>query len=129
MYAAKHAHAGFMVYDPAVDRHSPRRLALLGRLRRALVGDELVLHFQPKADLRSGRVLGVEALVRWRHPGGGAARARGVHPTRRKALGCDTAQGHLLGRPMAATDLERWLDEGAAGGARTLDARSGVLRS
>jgi diguanylate cyclase (GGDEF)-like protein len=50
MYAAKHAHAGFMVYDPTVDQHSPRRLALLGRLRRALEGDELVLHYQPKAD-------------------------------------------------------------------------------
>jgi diguanylate cyclase len=68
MYAAKHAHAGFMVYDPAVDQHSPRRLALLGGLRRALETDELVLHYQPKADLRSGRILGVEALVRWQHP-------------------------------------------------------------
>jgi diguanylate cyclase (GGDEF)-like protein len=68
MYAAKHAHAGFMVYDPAIDQHSPRRLALLGGLRRALERDELVLHYQPKADLRTGQVLGVEALVRWRHP-------------------------------------------------------------
>jgi diguanylate cyclase len=68
MYAAKHAHAGFMVYDPTVDQHSPRRLALLGGLRRALERDELLLHYQPKADVQSGRVLGAEALVRWRHP-------------------------------------------------------------
>ena len=68
MYAAKHAHAGFMVYDPTVDQHSPRRLALLGGLRRALERDELLLHYQPKADVQSGRVLGAEALVRWQHP-------------------------------------------------------------
>ncbi len=58
MYAAKQAHIGFMVYDPAVDQHSPRRLALLGGLRRALEHDELVLHYQPKADLQTGQILG-----------------------------------------------------------------------
>ena len=68
MYAAKQTHAGFVVYDPAVDQHSPRRLALLGGLRGALERDELVLHYQPKADLHSGQALGAEALVRWQHP-------------------------------------------------------------
>jgi diguanylate cyclase (GGDEF)-like protein len=68
MYVAKHAHLRFLVYDPAVDQHSPRRLALLGGLRRALERDELVLHYQPKADLRSGEIRSVEALVRWQHP-------------------------------------------------------------
>jgi predicted signal transduction protein with EAL and GGDEF domain len=68
IYAAKQTHAGFVIYDASVDQHSPRRLALLGGLRHALERDELVLHYQPKADLRSGRVLGVEALVRWQHP-------------------------------------------------------------
>jgi diguanylate cyclase (GGDEF)-like protein len=68
MYVAKQAHLRFLVYDPAVDQHSPRRLALLGGLRRALELDELVLHYQPKADLRSGEIRSVEALVRWQHP-------------------------------------------------------------
>jgi diguanylate cyclase (GGDEF)-like protein len=56
------------VYDSARDRNSTTRLALLGELRRALELDELELHYQPKADLATGRVVGVEALVRWRHP-------------------------------------------------------------
>jgi predicted signal transduction protein with EAL and GGDEF domain len=96
MYAAKQAHAGFMVYDPAVDQHSPRRLALLGGLRRALERDELVLHYQPKADLSSGQVLGVEALVRWQHPDHGllgpgefiplAERTGLIHPLTRWVL-------------------------------------------
>jgi diguanylate cyclase (GGDEF)-like protein/PAS domain S-box-containing protein len=68
MYAAKATHAGYIVYDPSLDQHNPRRLGLLGQLRRALAAGELVIYYQPKADVRSRRILGVEALVRWQHP-------------------------------------------------------------
>jgi diguanylate cyclase (GGDEF)-like protein len=68
MYAAKQNHAGFMLFDHAQDQHSRRRLALLGELRRAIEGHQLLLHYQPKVDAHNGRVLGVEALVRWDHP-------------------------------------------------------------
>jgi diguanylate cyclase (GGDEF)-like protein len=68
MYVAKDTHAGYVLFDPKHDRHSPRRLALLGELRQAISHAELVLHYQPKVDAHTGQVLGVEALVRWRHP-------------------------------------------------------------
>src|SRR6266511_5808123 len=68
MYVAKDSHAGFVVFDATQDQHSPRRLALLGELRRALDHEQLVLHYQPKVDTRTGQLLGVEALVRWQHP-------------------------------------------------------------
>jgi diguanylate cyclase (GGDEF)-like protein len=68
MYVAKDTHAGFMLFDPALDQHSPRRLALLGELRRAIDNRQLVLHYQPKVDAHTGQLLGVEALVRWQHP-------------------------------------------------------------
>jgi diguanylate cyclase len=71
MYAAKDTHAGFVLFDPTLDRHSPRKLALLGELRRAIEQGQLVLHYQPKVDAHSGMLLGVEALVRWQHPAHG----------------------------------------------------------
>jgi diguanylate cyclase (GGDEF)-like protein len=68
MYVAKETHAGFVLFDPSLDQHNPRKLALLGELRRAIEHDQLVLHYQPKVDAHTGQVLGVEALVRWQHP-------------------------------------------------------------
>jgi diguanylate cyclase len=68
MYTAKESHAGFVLFDPRQDQHSPKRLALLGELRRALEQRQLLLHYQPKVDAHTGQVLGVEALVRWQHP-------------------------------------------------------------
>jgi diguanylate cyclase (GGDEF)-like protein len=68
MYASKATQAGVTVYDAQHDAHSPARLAMLGELRRAIDTGRLVLHYQPKADIRTGAVIGVEALVRWPHP-------------------------------------------------------------
>ncbi|MGI8707596.1 MAG: putative bifunctional diguanylate cyclase/phosphodiesterase [Actinomycetota bacterium] len=68
MYVAKESHAGFGIYDPAQDRHTPGRLLLVGELRQAIDNDGLELHYQPKIGLDTGRVVGVEALVRWQHP-------------------------------------------------------------
>lgn len=68
MYDAKRSGAGVRVYDPVLDTNTPERLALLGDFGRALVEDQLRLHYQPKYDLRQGRITGFEALVRWEHP-------------------------------------------------------------
>ena len=66
--AARNTGDGYAIYSGTPDAESPRQLALLGELRRAIASDELVLHYQPKIDLRTGVVVGTEALVRWRHP-------------------------------------------------------------
>jgi EAL domain-containing protein (putative c-di-GMP-specific phosphodiesterase class I) len=68
MYRAKEAHTGVEAYDARDDHHNLGRLAMAGELRLALDRQELVLHYQPKLDLQTGRVEQVEALVRWRHP-------------------------------------------------------------
>ena len=74
MYAAKRNKAGFAIYDPHYDTSQQEHLSLLGELRRALERNELVVFYQPKVDLATGRTKGVEALVRWMHP------ARGIVP-------------------------------------------------
>lgn len=68
MYVAKRTSSGYAFYDAEGDRHSLDRLALKGELRHAINHDELVLYYQPKIDFGSGRISGVEALVRWQHP-------------------------------------------------------------
>ncbi|HET8653743.1 MAG TPA: EAL domain-containing protein [Gaiellaceae bacterium] len=68
MYVAKEHPAGCEVYARERDDYSPDRLTLLTELRRAIDRNQLVLHYQPKADLRTGEIKGVEALVRWEHP-------------------------------------------------------------
>jgi diguanylate cyclase (GGDEF)-like protein len=68
MYEAKRGRLGHAVYASEGDHHSRDRLELAGEMRHALANDELTLHYQPVADLGTGKVLGVEALVRWRHP-------------------------------------------------------------
>jgi diguanylate cyclase (GGDEF)-like protein/PAS domain S-box-containing protein len=68
MYNAKRGTPVFTVYAAEHDRSSVRRLTLLGELRRAIDLDELVVYFQPTIDLRSGRAVRAEALVRWQHP-------------------------------------------------------------
>jgi len=56
-----------VVYSPEHEPHDPTRLALLGELRRALEGNELQVHYQPKVDLKTHSVVGAEALLRWPH--------------------------------------------------------------
>jgi len=68
MRHTKYERSGFGIYDSRHDPYSLRRLRLLGELRRAIKQQELVLHYQPRIDVASGRTTGVEALVRWLHP-------------------------------------------------------------
>ncbi|MBI3805349.1 MAG: EAL domain-containing protein [Nitrospirae bacterium] len=68
MYMAKQRGRSHLLYDAQYDPHSHRRLALMGELRNAIDQEQLRLHFQPKIDLKTQRVIGVEALVRWQHP-------------------------------------------------------------
>ena len=72
MYVAKRAKGGFAFYDTQHDPHTPKRLRLIADLRNAIERHELTLAYQPKVNLASGAVIGVEALARWLHPEFGA---------------------------------------------------------
>ena len=69
MYRAKEqGRNAFQFYSAQMNVHSIERLTLESSLRRALERNELVLHYQPRIEIRGGRITGVEALVRWQHP-------------------------------------------------------------
>jgi diguanylate cyclase (GGDEF)-like protein/PAS domain S-box-containing protein len=68
MYLAKRTGSGHAVFDAAQENATARQLALLADMRQCVAREELVLHYQPTVDLRTGKICGVEAVVRWQHP-------------------------------------------------------------
>lgn len=73
LYEAKRAgRARVQAFNSDIHRRVLRRIELETEIRRALREDEFALHYQPQVDLISGRVVGVEALLRWQHPTLGA---------------------------------------------------------
>ena len=67
MYGAKGARSGWQLYQSS-NADSPKRISRLAELRTALDTGQLLLHYQPKLDLRTNAITGFEALVRWQHP-------------------------------------------------------------
>lgn len=70
MYLAKeNGKNSYRFYDPQQQRQASKQLTLETELQHALEREQLLLHYQAKLDLRSERIVGVEALLRWKHPG------------------------------------------------------------
>ncbi len=70
-YSKQNGGNTFAFYSPEMNAAAVERLMLKSKLRRALERDELEIRYQPKVDLRDGRIIGAEALLRWRLPGHG----------------------------------------------------------
>ncbi len=68
MYTSKRGKLGYTVYSPDEARDARSGLQSLEQLRVALETDQLIVHYQPKLELSTGRVVGAEALIRWAHP-------------------------------------------------------------
>jgi diguanylate cyclase (GGDEF)-like protein len=110
MYLAKEARTGAELYSTDRDQYSPERLQLIGELRRGLEQGELVVYYQPKIDVATGRAGSVEALVRWRHPDRGL-----LAPDQFVPLAEHTGQIRALTRHVlneALSQCRSWLDQG-----------------
>jgi diguanylate cyclase (GGDEF)-like protein len=67
-HVKKSGRSNMAFFEPDMSTFFPKRLALENELRAALEKNELVLHYQPKVDMSTGAIMGMEALVRWEHP-------------------------------------------------------------
>ncbi len=88
------------------------RVTLTAELREALKHDQLVLYFQPQVEVRSGIIVGVEALVRWRHPTRGVLEPAEFFPVVEQT-GTVMALGHWV-FDHAFRQMRQWRDEGIA---------------
>lgn len=68
MYRAKRMASGCAVYQAEFNLLTPERLGLMAELRDAIEQNQILLHFQPQVETKTGRIVGTEALVRWQHP-------------------------------------------------------------
>jgi diguanylate cyclase (GGDEF)-like protein len=68
MYRAKRNSTGYAFYEPGMEASLSAQVQLENALRRALEREELTVYYQPKADARTGQLVGSEALLRWLHP-------------------------------------------------------------
>jgi EAL domain-containing protein (putative c-di-GMP-specific phosphodiesterase class I) len=106
MYRAKRQHVGYLFYttegagDGALET-TRASMRLLDQLRTAVEKRELSVHYQPKVDLRSGAIVGVEALVRWDHPEHGLMQPEHFLPV---------VQQNGLMHPMTMVVLDEALD-------------------
>src|SRR5437868_13441205 len=128
MYRAKeHGRSNFQVYTSEMNERVNDRLALEHALRRALEKNEFMLHYQQKVDLRSGTIIGAEALVRWLHPDWGL-----VRPARFIPIAEETGLIVRLGEWViheACRQTRAWLDAGLQPGVVSVNLSARQFRA
>lgn len=110
MYRAKKTNSGFQFFEPSMEQSISEHVRMEGDLRRAMDRGELDLYFQPQSRVASNRIIGAEALIRWRHPQRGM-----VSPAEFIPLAEETGLIISIGEWVlrrACQQMKVWLDEG-----------------
>ncbi len=110
MYVAKDTSLGYAFYDASVDSRAATHLGLIGDLRHAIADQELLLHYQPKIAVRSGRVVGVEALTRWQHASRGLVMPSEFIPVAQETSLIKELTLHVINE--VGRQWRAWADEG-----------------
>jgi diguanylate cyclase (GGDEF)-like protein len=114
MYQAKQSGgSGYQFYRPDLNTDALRRIGLGVALQRAIREEQLELHYQPQLDVQTGQVIGVEALVRWRHPERGLVPPDQFVPLAEE-LGLMVPMGDWI-LEEACCQLKKWQDMGIHG--------------
>src|SRR5205814_6859219 len=123
----EHGRNNFQFYTSEMNERVNERLALENALRRALERQEFMLHYQSKVDLKTGSIIGAEALVRWSHPEWGL-----VRPARFIPIAEETGLIVQLGEWVtheAARQTRAWLDAGLKPGVVSVNLSARQFRA
>ena len=111
MYLAKeNGRNQFSFYTPELNSDARKKLELENDLRRAVLHDELRLHYQPKVDIATGRISGAEALVRWKKSDGSWVSPGNFIPVAEKSGVILTIGNWVI--EQACSQIHKWMDEG-----------------
>jgi diguanylate cyclase (GGDEF)-like protein/PAS domain S-box-containing protein len=127
LYEAKDGgRATFRIFEPSMRKEMQRRLSMLSVAREALRRNRIVPFYQPKMNLRTGRLAGFEALLRWRHPG------RGIQtPDTLAAAFQDASLAHEISDRMIALvikDVQGWIRAGVRFGHVAINAAAAEMK-
>jgi diguanylate cyclase (GGDEF)-like protein len=109
MYVAKERHLGHSRFEPNQLDGTATRITLISSLRTALESGEIVLHFQPKISVDTGRLIGAEALARWQHPTRGLLPPGEWIPTLERTSLIEPFTTHVL--TQALKQARVWMDD------------------
>ncbi|MDP8978028.1 MAG: EAL domain-containing protein [Actinomycetota bacterium] len=110
MSLAKEHRSRWEVYSPQRDRHSRRTLTLVAHLGHAIDSGQLHLYYQPQADVATGRIVGLETLLRWQHPQLGLVLPDEFIPLAERTTLVGALTRHVLDRALG--QCVRWREAG-----------------